>query len=88
MNLRCKNTANYVKKTKYNKVQFFCILRIRENTVPTVIMAALRSIVIIVIADIIFLPCGFFLLFSSPNLSRRRLDVYDTSTHDVALVQI
>jgi len=27
-------------------------------------------------------------LFSSPNLSRRRLDVCHTSTHDVALVQI
>jgi len=26
--------------------------------------------------------------FSSPDLSRRRLDVYHTSTHDVALVQI
>jgi len=41
---------------------------------------------------IIFLPCGFFLspifLLSSPNLSGRRLDVYDTSTHDVALVRI
>jgi len=36
-----------------------------------------------------FLPCGFFFLsvfflFSSPNLSRRRLDVCHTSTHDVA----
>jgi len=31
----------------------------------------------------------FFLLFSSPNLSRRRLDVYHTCTHgDVALVRI
>jgi len=39
-------------------------------------------------ADIIFLPSGFFLLFSSPNLSGRRLDVYHTSTHGVALVQI
>ena len=42
-------------------------------------------------ADIIFLPCGFFfflLSFSSPNLSRRRLDVYHTSTHGVALVRI
>jgi len=42
-------------------------------------------------ADIIFLPCGFFLsfsFFSSPNLSGRRLDVYHTSTHGVALVQI
>jgi len=42
---------------------------------------------------ITFLPCGFFffyllLPFSSPNLSRRTLDVYHTSTHDVALVRI
>jgi len=38
---------------------------------------------------IIFLPCRlFFLLFlSSPNLSRRRLDVCHTSTHDVANLQ-
>jgi len=37
--------------------------------------------------------CWFFyllsvFLFSSPNLSRRRLDVCHASTHDVALVQI
>jgi len=42
---------------------------------------------------IIFLPCDFFLLllllfFSSPNLSGRRLDVYRTSTHGLALVRI
>ena len=42
---------------------------------------------------IIFLPCGFFFylsfhLFSSPNLSRHRLDVCHTSTHGVALVRI
>jgi len=39
---------------------------------------------------IIFLPCGFYLLllFSSPNLSGLRLDVYHTSTHCVALVRI
>jgi len=30
----------------------------------------------------------FFFFFSSPNLSRRRLDVYQTSTHGVALVRI
>jgi len=30
----------------------------------------------------------FFCLFSSPNLSHRRLDVYHTSAHGVALVQI
>jgi len=31
-------------------------------------------------ADIIFSSCGFFFFFSSPNLSRCRLDVYHTST--------
>jgi len=37
-----------------------------------------------------FLLSSFFLLsvFSSPNLSHRILDVYHTSTHGVALVQI
>ena len=30
----------------------------------------------------------FYLLFSSPNLSGRTLDVYHPSTHGVALVQI
>ena len=43
---------------------------------------------------IIFLLCGFFYLLSSsfflssPNVSRRRLDVYHTSTHGEALVRI
>ena len=40
---------------------------------------------------IIFSSSGFFLLlsfFSLPNLSSRRLDVYHTSTHGVARVQI
>ena len=42
---------------------------------------------------IIFSSCGYFYLssfffFSSPNLSGRRLDVYHTSTHGVALVRI
>jgi len=31
---------------------------------------------------------SIFYLFSSPNLSGRRVDVYHTSTHGVALVQI
>ena len=39
------------------------------------------------------MPCGFFFFlssffFSSPNLGGRRLDVYHTSTHGVALVRI
>jgi len=37
---------------------------------------------------VVFLVSIFFYLFSSPNLSHRRLDVYHTSTHGVALVQI
>jgi len=41
---------------------------------------------------IIFLACYFYLLpiffFSSPNLSGRKLDVYHTLTHGVALVRI
>ena len=42
--------------------------------------------------DIIFCSCSYYLLlsffFSSPILSGRRLDVYHTSTHGVALVRI
>jgi len=38
---------------------------------------------------IIFSSCSFFLsFFSSPNLSGRRLDVYHTLAHGVALVRI
>jgi len=36
----------------------------------------------------IFVLWFLSILFSSPNLSRRRLDVYHTSTHGVALVRI
>ena len=42
-------------------------------------------------ADHYTFACSFFLLlllFSSPNLSGRRLDVYHTFTHGVALVRI
>ena len=35
-----------------------------------------------------FLSFYLLLLFFSPNLSGRRVDVYHTSIHDVALVQI
>jgi len=35
----------------------------------------------------LYLSSSFYLIFSSPNLSRRRLDVYHTSTDDVALVR-
>jgi len=58
---------------------------------PSVVIASLWSPYGIGHA-IIVLPCGFIYLsiffFSSPNLSRRRLDVCHTSTHDVVLVWI
>jgi len=43
-------------------------------------------------ADMTFYSCDFYLstffFFSSPNLSGRRLDVYHTFTHGVALLRI
>jgi len=38
-------------------------------------------------AGIYFCPVSFFVFFST-NLSGRRLDVYHTSTHGLALVRI
>ena len=58
-------------------------------TVPLV-MAALcnRACHYILPCDFYLSSSIFYLLFSSPNLSGRRLDVYHTSTHGVALVRI
>jgi len=53
----------------------------------TLIMAALRSRCGYYIFVLWFLLSSSFFL-SSPNLSHRRLDVYHTSTHGVALVRI
>ena len=51
------------------------------------VMAALRSRCGHYIF-VLFRLFSVFVLFSSPNLSRRRRDVYHTSTHGVALVRI
>jgi len=59
----------------------------QQNFCNIVIMAALRSSCGHYIFILWFLV-SFFFLFSSPNLSSRRLDVYHTSTHSVAFVQI
>ena len=58
------------------------------GTAHILVMAALRNR-----ANRYILPCDFFLssiylLFFSPNLSGRRLDVYHTLTYGVALVRI
>ena len=50
-------------------------------------MAALRNRAGHYIFALWFL-LSFFFCFSPPNLSGRRVDVYHTSTHGVALVQI
>ena len=57
-----------------------------RRIVVTVIMVALCNR-----ADHYIFALSFFFLhsfFSSPNLNGRRLDVYRTSTHGVALVRI
>ena len=48
-------------------------------------MAALRSRCGHYIFAMWFLSIFYLLFYSSPNLSGRRLDVYHTSTHGVAL---
>ena len=40
------------------------------------------------VAHYIFAVVSSFSFFSSPNLSRRKLNVYHSSTHGVALVRI
>ena len=42
----------------------------------------------LVLALCLVSSCDFFFFFFSPNLSGRRLDVYHTSIHGVALVRI
>ena len=56
---------------------------------PSIIIVALWNRADHYIFALWLLLLSFFLLFfSSPNLSRRRLDVCHTSTHGVALVRI
>jgi len=61
-----------------------------RSTCSNVIMAALcnRGAIIFLCCGLFFPSFFFFLFFSSPNLSGRRLDVYHTLAHGVALVQI
>jgi len=54
----------------------------------TIIMAALWNWAGHYIFALWFLPSIYLSFFSSPNLSLRRLDVYHTCTHSVALVRI
>jgi len=58
------------------------------NAAARLIMAALCNRADHYIFSLWLLSSSFFLLFFSPNLSGRRLDVYHTSTLGVALVRI
>ena len=60
-----------------------CRRSIVSNLITTVLFA--RPSLRLVLRLLLLL---LLLLFSSPNLSGRRLDVYHTSTHGVALVRI
>jgi len=87
----------------YNMVLIITSIKSNKPTFPiTPYIYRLVSVVslwspYVIGQTIIYLPCDFylsssvfffFLLFSSPNLSGRRLDVYHTSTHGVALERI
>ena len=58
----------------------------RTNVVIMVALCNRADHYIFPVISIFLLYSSFF--FSSPNLSGRRLDVYHTSTHSVALVRI
>ena len=59
-----------------------------KRNLPRIVMAALWNRARHYIFVLWFVSSSSFYLFSSPNLSGRRLDVYHTSTHGVALVRI
>ena len=58
----------------------------RTNVVIMVALCNRQTIIFCPVISIFLLSSSFF--FSSPNLSGRRLNVYRTSTHGVALVWI
>ena len=55
---------------------------------PSLFMAALCNRGPLYFCPVISIYLSIYLLFSSPNLSGRKLDVYLTLTHGVALVRI
>ena len=77
-------------KSSTNNRPIAAVTRVLMVVVGTVVvMAALWNRAGHYIFALWFLSFFFLLLlFSSPNLSSRRLDVYHTLTHGVALVRI
>ena len=70
------------------KLRIYCTTKLCDGAEMAIFMAALRSRYghyIFALWFLLYLSSSF--LVSSPNLSRRRLDVYHPSTHGVALVR-
>jgi len=63
-------------------------MRLEFIIVYLIIMVALCNRADHYIFILFLLSSSFFFFFSSPNLSGRKLDVYHTLAHDVALVRI
>ena len=89
--LKNRSDPEYHWKTKLVKQKTKVVIVVNSFTnydveMLCVVMVALHSRCGHYIFILWFLLSFFF--FSSPNLSGRRLDVYHTSTHGVALVQI
>ena len=79
------------KGSVFHHLQFlFRLCDVRDNSQRAVVMVALWNRADRYIFILWFLSVLIFclLLFSSPNLSGRTLDVYHTSTHGVAVVRI
>jgi len=87
-NLNCVESTVKIQSSNEPKSEYTVSKCISSFAITLVYMNQL-------VADIVFLPCGLFLssvfyffFYSLPNLSGCRVDVYHTSTHGVALVQI
>ena len=80
---------NTAQNSSNNYIRLHITTAISENCY---ILAVLLWLAYGIGQAIIYLPCGFYLLllsfFSSTILTSRRLNVYHTSTHGLALVQI
>ena len=78
-----------VRISPWNRITVVCHLcDLSPSTWCWIVMVALWNRADHYIFILSFVLLSSFFLFSSPNLSRRRLDVCHTSTHSVALVWI
>jgi len=86
------NSVGLVVSAASERVQYFIMVALcnRADHYIFILFLLLSSLwsPYVIWQTIIFSSCFFLLLFSSPNLSGRKLNVYHTLAHDVALVRI